>query len=59
MKIDAYINNFKINEIPINIQQKICVILDKIQGIIRVRKQQLIDFDTLTKARFMEMFGDR
>ena len=58
LKIDAYINNFKINEIPINIQQKICVILDKIQGIIRVRKQQLIDFDTLTKARFMEMFGD-
>ena len=58
LKIDAYINNFKINETPINIQQKICVILDKIQGIIRVRKQQLIDFDTLIKARFVEMFGD-
>ena len=58
LKIDAYINNFKINEIPINIQQKICVILDKIQGIIRVRKQQLIDFDTLIKARFVEMFGN-
>ncbi len=58
LKIDAYINNFKINETPINIQQKICVILDKIQGIIRVRKQQLIDFDTLIKARFVEMFGN-
>ncbi len=58
LKIDAYINNFEINETPINIQQKICVILDKIQGIIRVRKQQLIDFDTLIKARFVEMFGD-
>lgn len=39
-------------------QQKVVDTLDKVIGIITIRKQQLSDFDTLIKARFMELFGN-
>ena len=37
-------------------QQKVVDTLDKVIGIITIRKQQLSDFDTLIKARFVELF---
>ena len=40
------------------VQAKVVNTLNHIQSIIRIRKQQLADYDTLIKARFVEMFGD-
>ena len=53
----------KVSEIDINIpninEQKIIVEkLDKICGIIKLRKQELEKMDKLVRARFVEMFGD-
>lgn len=39
-------------------QQHIAEILDKLTGLISLRKQQLAKLDELVKARFVEMFGD-
>ena len=38
-------------------QQEIIQTIDKLSEVIRQRKQQLADLDTLIKARFVEMFG--
>ncbi|MCQ2381088.1 MAG: restriction endonuclease subunit S [Acidaminococcaceae bacterium] len=40
-------------------QQKIVSVLDKLQSIISLRKEQLAKLDELVKARFVEMFGDK
>ena len=48
-------------EIPLperNKQKEIAEILDKVTGLISLRKQQLAKLDELVKARFVEMFGD-
>ena len=48
-------------EIPLperNKQKEIADILDKVTGLISLRKQQLAKLDELVKARFVEMFGD-
>jgi len=42
----------------IEIQQQIASILNKLNNIISLRKQQLAKLDELVKARFVEMFGD-
>ena len=39
-------------------QYHIASILDKLTGLISLRKQQLAKLDELVKARFVEMFGD-
>ena len=39
-------------------QEKICVVLDKIAGVIDKRKAELNELDNFIKARFVEMFGD-
>lgn len=39
-------------------QCRIAAVLDKLTGLISLRKQQLAKLDELTKARFVEMFGD-
>ena len=47
-------------EIPLperNKQKEIAEILDKVTGLISLRKQQLAKLDELVKARFVEMFG--
>ena len=43
---------------PINEQKEIIEKMDKIQLLIELRSKQLIQLDTLIKARFVEMFGD-
>lgn len=48
-------------EIPLperNKQKEIADILDKVTGLISLRKQQLAKLDELVKARFVEMFGN-
>ena len=39
-------------------QSQIVSILDRVSGLIALRKQQLAKLDELVKARFVEMFGD-
>ena len=39
-------------------QKKITVDLDKVNGLISIRKQQLSKLDELVKSRFIEQFGD-
>lgn len=42
-----------------NEQNDIVAVLDKVSGLIALRKQQLAKLDELVKARFVELFGDR
>ena len=39
-------------------QRKICNDLKLVEGVISKRKKQLVELDTLIKARFVELFGD-
>ena len=39
-------------------QKRVAVVLDKIQKLINIRKDELVILDNLVKARFVEMFGD-
>jgi len=48
----------KIKVIDSKNQKVVVEILQKIEGLIGLRKQQLEQLDTLIKARFVEMFGD-
>lgn len=43
---------------PLEEQQKIAAVLDKVTDLIDKRKQQLVKLDELIKSRFVEMFGD-
>ncbi len=52
-----------IREAPIKVpslaeQQEITGVLDKIDGLIAMRKEQLVKLDEFVKARFVELFGD-
>lgn len=54
----AIVSEIEINVPEIEEQHEIVKILEKVNTIIRVRKQELLVLDTLVKARFVEMFGD-
>ena len=60
----GYNRHFKwLKEVNINLpdsskQQEIVVMLDKVNNLISLRKQQLAKLDELIKARFVELFGD-
>ena len=43
---------------PIGEQRYVASVLDKLTGLISLRKQQLAKLDEVVKARFVEMFGD-
>lgn len=43
---------------PMEKQNHIASVLDKVSGLIALRKQQFTKLDELVKARFVEMFGD-
>lgn len=49
---------FQIPLPPLQTQQKISAILDKVQKIINNHKAMLEKYDLLIKSRFVEMFGD-
>ena len=52
------IGDFVIPDIPLEKQQEIVDNLDKVSGLIALRKQQLSKLDELVKSRFVELFGD-
>ena len=43
---------------PLEEQEKIAMVLDKVSELIEKREQQLAKLDELIKSRFVEMFGD-
>ena len=53
----GYLKKFPFDVIPLDEQKKIVLVLDKIDALISLRKQQLAKLDELVKARFVEMFG--
>lgn len=57
IKIDV-LSELELPEIPMEEQQHISQIIDKIKAIIVIRQQQLQKLDDLVKARFVELFGD-
>ena len=52
------IAEFKIPIPPLSTQQSIVSELDKINELIRLKKEQLKDYDNLAQSIFYEMFGD-
>ncbi len=54
----ATLSQKKILIFPIEEQQKIAAVLDKVSDLITLRKKQLEKLEELVKARFVEMFGD-
>lgn len=53
----AIVENIEIPLPPIDNQKQNAAVLDKLSGLISLRKQQLAKLDELVKARFVEMFG--
>ena len=54
----ANLQNIEMPLPPLEEQQKISAVLDKVSDLIAKRRQQLEKLDLLVKARFTEMFGD-
>lgn len=54
----SIVENIDIPLPPIEKQKNCAVILDKLNELISLRKEQLVKLDELIKARFVEMFGD-
>ena len=52
------LNAVQVPMLDIGEQRKIAAVLDKVSGLIAMRKKQLQKLDDLVKARFVEMFGD-
>ena len=58
LKTDQYVQDFTIQEQPLEHQQQIVSRLDKVIELIALRKEQLAKLDELVNARFVEMFED-
>ena len=54
----SIVSEIEINVPSIEQQKKVVRILEKVNGIIVIRKQELNQLDMLIKSRFIEMFGD-
>lgn len=52
------LKNIEIPLPPLEEQEKIAMVLDKVSELIEKREQQLAKLDELIKSRFVEMFGD-
>ena len=53
-----WLKDYKLPLPPISVQQTIVSALDKINELIRLKKEQLKDYDNLAQSIFYEMFGD-
>lgn len=52
LKTDDYVSKCEVKAVTVEEQENICTILDGIHGIIKLRKQQLVELDILIKFRF-------
>lgn len=57
LKTDQYVQDFVVQEQPMEYQRMVVSNLDKVSELISLRKQQLAKLDELVKSRFVEMFG--
>ncbi len=55
---NEHIDDLMVSVVDKDTQKKISEILEKVNGIVKSRKQQLLDYDQLIKSRFVEIFGD-
>ena len=53
-----WLKDYKLPLPPISVQQSIVSELDKINELIRLKKEQLKDYENLAQSIFYEMFGD-
>ena len=58
LKTDDYVSRYEVKEATYSKQIEISEYLDKLYFIIKMREKELVELDTLIKARFVEMFGD-
>lgn len=58
LKTDDYVLRYEVKDRSIKEQKSICEKLDMVCRIIKLQEQQISNLDTLTKSRFVEMFGD-
>lgn len=58
LKLNDYVSNYEVPEANWSAQLRICDQLDRLFNVVKRRKQELQELDTLVKARFVEMFGD-
>jgi type I restriction enzyme, S subunit len=56
--VKSAFNNIEIPLPPLPEQKRIAETLDKAQGLIDLRKKQIVEMDRLAQAVFIEMFGD-
>ena len=56
LKTDDYVTSFDVKDNSLEVQMKICSILDQTKELINKSQKQLIKLDDLVKARFVEMF---
>ena len=54
----SVLREFPINLHPIDDQRKIAAVLDRVDRLIDLRKEELNALDNLVKSRFIELFGD-
>ena len=54
----GYLKKVIFDVIPLNNQERVITVLDKVNRIINERQQELDELDNLIKARFVEMFGE-
>ena len=54
----GYLKKVSIDIRTIEEQEKVVTVLDKINGIVQKRQNEIDELDNLIKARFVEMFGD-
>ena len=58
LKTDDFVTSFDVKDNSLEVQMKICSILDQTKELINKSQKQLIKLDDLIKARFVEMFAD-
>jgi len=58
LKTDDYVSRYDVAEADYSKQKEICIHLDKLYSIIKMREDEIARFDELIKARFVELFGD-
>lgn len=58
LKTDDYVSRYEVKEAKYSKQIEISEYLDKLYFIFKMRENELVELDTLIKARFVELFGN-
>ena len=56
--MDSYISRYDVLEKDYGEQIRICERIDKINRLIQLHKEEIIELEKITKSRFVEMFGN-